>query len=179
MLDGTLRRRPDWVPGELYIGGAGLARGYWRDEEKTAPRFVRHPRTGERLYRTGDLGRYLPDGNIEFLGREDGQVKIHGYRVELGEIEAALLTHGEVAAAVAMATRTANGERRLVAYVTRRAAGDDGELVRAIRGHLSAKLPAYMVPAYYAVLDAMPLTGNGKVDRNALAEHVALAAAAS
>ncbi|OAD22381.1 non-ribosomal peptide synthetase [Candidatus Thiomargarita nelsonii] len=84
---------PVWVPGQLYIGGIGLAQGYWRDEEKTESSFIIHPHTQERLYKTGDLGRYLPDGNLEFLGREDFQVKIHGYRIELGEIEAALQQH--------------------------------------------------------------------------------------
>jgi amino acid adenylation domain-containing protein len=116
VLDERLEPRPDWTPGELYIGGIGLAQGYWRDPDKTAARFITHPRTGARLYRTGDLGRYLPDGAIEFLGREDFQVKIQGYRVELGEIEAALGQHPAVRAAVvaAVGERTS---RRLVAYV--------------------------------------------------------------
>ena len=108
---------PDWVPGPLYIGGIGLAKGYWRDEEKTRNSFIIHPRTGDRLYRTGDLGRYLPDGNIEFLGREDFQIKIRGYRIELGEIEAALKEHPGVHNAVITATGDSRGDKRLVGYV--------------------------------------------------------------
>ena len=117
VLDGVLTRRPDWVAGDLYIGGAGLAKGYWRDPATTARSFVRHPRTGERLYRTGDLGRALPDGNIEFLGREDSQVKVHGHRIELGEIEKAALGHPAVEAAVAAAIGDPKGKRRLALYI--------------------------------------------------------------
>ena len=108
---------PDWVPGQLYIGGAGLAKGYWRDEEKTKDSFIVHPRTGEWLYRTGDLGRYLPDGNIEFFGREDFQIKIRGYRIELGEIEATLKQHPGVHDSVVKALGDPRGDKRLVAYV--------------------------------------------------------------
>ncbi|HEY3570592.1 MAG TPA: amino acid adenylation domain-containing protein, partial [Thermoanaerobaculia bacterium] len=117
VLDHALDPRPLGVPGDLYIGGIGLALGYWRDAEKTAARFVRHPRTGERLYRTGDLGRFLPDGNIEFLGREDFQVKIRGHRIELGEIEAALCQVEDVRSAVVTAAGEDRANRRLVAYV--------------------------------------------------------------
>ena len=108
---------PTWVPGYLYIAGSGLAKGYWRQETKTKESFLKRPETGEPLYRTGDLGRYLPDGNIEFLGRDDFQVKVSGHRIELGEIEAALLTHPEVAAAVVTTSGNASGEKRLVGYV--------------------------------------------------------------
>ncbi|HZF07300.1 MAG TPA: amino acid adenylation domain-containing protein [Thermoanaerobaculia bacterium] len=117
VLDAALESRPVWVHGDLYIGGIGLAKGYWRDAEKTRAAFVLHPGNGERLYRTGDLGRRLPDGTIEFLGREDMQVKIQGFRVELGEIEAALAGHARVRAAVMAAPSPRHGERRLVAYV--------------------------------------------------------------
>ena len=117
VLDEALEPRPLWVPGQLYIGGIGLAKGYWRDEEKSRANFIHHPRTGERLYKTGDLGRYLPDGNIEFLGREDFQVKIQGYRVELGEIEAALAEHPGVSAAAVVAKGHRDGPKRLVGYV--------------------------------------------------------------
>jgi amino acid adenylation domain-containing protein len=108
---------PVWVPGQLYIGGIGLAKGYWRDEAKTSASFIIHPQSGERLYRTGDLGRYLPDGNIEFLGREDFQVKIRGHRIELGEIETALEQHPGVQAAVVAAVGDPRGDKRLIAYV--------------------------------------------------------------
>lgn len=120
ILDALLEPTPVWVPGELYIGGVGLAEGYWKDAEKTAAAFIRHPRTGERLYRTGDYGRYLPDGNIEFLGRRDTQVKVNGHRIELGEIEGALDQHPQVERGVVAAPADAQGQRRLVAYVVRR-----------------------------------------------------------
>lgn len=117
VLNAALEPCPVWVPGELYIAGAGLARGYWRDDERTQASFLTHPRTGERLYRSGDLGRYLPDGNIEFLGRDDFQVKIRGFRVELGEIEAALTQHPAVRTAVVAGVGERRGHKRLVAYV--------------------------------------------------------------
>ncbi|MEV8066814.1 amino acid adenylation domain-containing protein [Streptomyces sp. NPDC085995] len=117
VLDRRLRPRPEWVPGELYIGGAGVALGYFGDESRTAERFLTDPATGERLYRTGDLGRYLPDGTIEFLGREDAQIKIRGYRVELAEVEAAVQAHPRVAAGAVIVDDSAAGGRRLAAYV--------------------------------------------------------------
>ena len=117
VLSPGLEPCPVWVPGNLYIGGVGLARGYWRDADKTRERFINHPRTGERLYWTGDLGRYLPDGNIEFLGREDLQVKLRGHRIELGEIEAALEHHPGVRAGVVQAVGDPRGDRQLVAYI--------------------------------------------------------------
>jgi amino acid adenylation domain-containing protein len=117
VLNDALEPCPVWVPGQLYIGGIGLAKGYWRDDEKTRASFIVHPRTGERLYQTGDTGRYMPDGNIEYLGREDYQVKIQGFRVELGEIETALAQHPKVRAAVVAAAGEQQGNKRLVAYV--------------------------------------------------------------
>ena len=120
VLDGALEPCPIWVPGQLYISGVGLARGYWRDDEKSHERFFVHPETGERLYRTGDWGRYLPDGDIEFLGREDLQVKIGGHRIELGEIEAVLTQHPAVRAGVVVAEGEPGGNRRLAAYVVPR-----------------------------------------------------------
>ncbi|MGA8115045.1 MAG: amino acid adenylation domain-containing protein, partial [Actinocatenispora sp.] len=159
---------PVWVTGELFIGGVGLADGYWADEEKTTARFVTHPVTGERLYRTGDLGRWRPDGLIEFLGREDGQVKIGGYRIELGEIEAALGRHPGVATAVAAAFGDRH-HRRLAAYlVPDDADADRDALAEAVREHAAQSLPSYMVPAAVLVLDRLPLSANGKVDRGAL-----------
>ncbi|MFI7351618.1 amino acid adenylation domain-containing protein [Streptomyces sp. NPDC049936] len=117
VLDRHLRARPEWVPGELFIGGAGVAMGYFGDESRTAERFLTDPATGQRLYRTGDLGRYLPDGTIEFLGREDAQIKIRGYRVELAEVEAAVQAHPEVAAGAVIVDDSAAGGRRLAAFV--------------------------------------------------------------
>lgn len=117
VLNAALEPCPVWAPGQLYIGGIGLAVGYWGDEEKTQASFLVHPHTGQRLYRTGDWGRYLPDGNIEFLGREDFQVKVGGHRIELGEIEAALAQHPAVRAGVVVAAGEPQGNRRLVAYV--------------------------------------------------------------
>lgn len=155
VLDTALRSCPDWVAGELYIGGVGLALGYLSDEEKTAERFIRHPVTGERLYRTGDLGRYMPDGSIEFLGREDRQVKIRGHRIELAEVEAALRAHPSVASATVLVDGAQPLERRLVAFVeTARQAQSDqsapdyvqlGELALAAGADLAraANQPGY------------------------------------
>ncbi|MFI2608631.1 amino acid adenylation domain-containing protein [Kitasatospora sp. NPDC018619] len=162
VLDGALRPRPAWVPGDLYIAGAGLARGYLGDERKTRAAFLRHPVTGERLYRTGDLGRYLPDGDIEFLGRADFQVKIQGHRIELGEVEAALLRRPEVRAAAVVAEGERGGPRRLVGY----AVADSSE--EELRAALGRELPDYLVPARIVLLAELPLTDNGKVDRRRL-----------
>ncbi|WP_344097942.1 amino acid adenylation domain-containing protein, partial [Streptomyces stramineus] len=170
VLDATLRPRPDWVPGELYIGGTGVAQGYWRDPELTGQRFVTHPRTGARLYRTGDHARHLPDGNLEFLGRQDDQVKISGYRVELGEIEAALALLPGVAAGAVLAVGEDRGEKRLVAFAV--PTGPEPCDPAALRAGLAARLPGYMVPATLLPLDRMPLTANGKTDRAALARLV-------
>jgi amino acid adenylation domain-containing protein len=165
VLDDALRPRPVWVPGQLYIGGAGLAEGYLHDEEKTRSSFIVDPATGERLYRTGDLGRLLPDGVIEFLGREDSQVKIQGYRVELGEIEAAIMSHPAVRAAVAVVHGPRHGAKRVVAFVAPR---DGHEIPDGLTEFLATKVPQYMLPAAYRELTAVPLTANGKVDRKAL-----------
>ncbi|GAA0416116.1 amino acid adenylation domain-containing protein [Streptomyces luteireticuli] len=166
VLDDRLRPRPDWVAGELYIGGAGVARGYWRDEEQTRFRFPRDPVTGERLYRTGDLARHLPDGNLEFLGRQDGQVKINGYRVELGEVESALQRLPEIRAAAVVAPGEPGTERRLTAFFV--AEPDTVREPATLRTRLAAVLPPYMIPTEFHRLDRIPLTGNGKVDRAAL-----------
>jgi amino acid adenylation domain-containing protein len=166
VLDERLAPRPTWVTGELFIGGVGLAKGYWKDAAKTEARFIRHPETGERLYRTGDLGRYLADGSIEFQGRADFQVKVQGYRIELGEIETVLERHPEVRAAVVTAHGERHGDKRLVAYVV-----SDGEPTSTharLRAYLEEKLPRYMVPTLFVALERLPLTANGKVDRKAL-----------
>ncbi|MFI1379357.1 amino acid adenylation domain-containing protein [Embleya sp. NPDC020886] len=157
--------------GELHIGGAGLARCYVADPEQTDERFVFHPHLGERLYRTGDLGRWRPDGTIEFLGRVDRQVKIRGHRIELGEIEAVLSREPGVRQCVASAVRTADGRPRLIAHVVpepgRR---PDADTERGWTGSLRERLPAYMIPTRYVVLDRLPVTANGKIDHAALAE---------
>jgi pyochelin synthetase len=171
VLDEALSPRPDYVPGELYIAGAGLARGYFRDEEMTRARFLTHPRTGERLYRTGDLGRFLPGGDIEFLGRKDFQVKIAGHRIELGEIEAALLRHPAIREAV-VAAPGERTSRRLVAYVVP-AEGQATPSDESLREFLGTTLPQYMVPAVIVRLQALPQSANGKVDRKALPEPAA------
>ncbi len=162
VLDHRLAVRPPWATGRIYIGGAGLARGYWRDEERTAQRFVRHPATGERLYWTGDLGRYRPDGVIEFLGREDRQLKIQGFRVEPGEVESAIRALPGVRECVVCAEDLPGGGRRLVALVVpgEGAGLDPG----AIDARLRARLPYYLVPGRIEVMAHLPLTSNGKVD---------------
>ena len=174
VLDRTLRPRPVWVPGELYIGGVGLARGYWHDEAKTAASFLTAPDTGERLYRTGDLGRYLPDGTIEFLGREDLQVKVQGHRIELGEVEAALAAHPAIAAAVAAAWGERHGNKRLVGYFVRQP-GAAPPSPEELLEFLQHKLPEPMIPQAFCELERIPLTANGKVDRKALPEVQATA----
>jgi amino acid adenylation domain-containing protein len=168
VLSKELAPCPVWVAGDLYIGGIGLAKGYWRDDERSQESFFTHPQTGDRLYRTGDIGRYLPDGNIEFLGRKDTQVKIQGYRAELGEIEATLSRQPDVSAVVVVAKGQRYGGKHLVAYVV--PSGNRRVLASELQTFLREKLPDYMVPATYVILEAMPLTANGKVDRQALPE---------
>ena len=161
---------PDWVPGHLYIAGVGLALGYWQDADKTDRAFVPHPVSGERLYRTGDLGRWRPGGDIEFLGRADLQVKIQGHRIEPGEVELALLAQPAVQAAVVIAQGSAAG-RQLLAYAVPREGRGLVPEADAVLAALRLCLPAYMVPARLIWLDRLPLTANGKVDRQALPAH--------
>jgi thioesterase domain-containing protein/aryl carrier-like protein len=180
LLDAHLRPVPLGVAGELYVGGAGVARGYLNRPDLTSERFIDDPfsnRPGARLYKTGDLARYLPDGNLEFLGRNDHQVKIRGFRIELGEIESRLAEHPEIREAAVLALGQ-DSDLRLVAYVVAEAAAFSGEdtpdentdpsVASQLKTYLAARLPDYMVPAAFVRLDAFPLTPNGKLDRKAL-----------
>lgn len=171
LLDEHQQLVPIGVPGELHIGGAGLARGYLNQPELTALKFIPNPfnnEPGTRLYKTGDLARYRPDGTLEFLGRIDHQVKIRGFRIELGEIEGVLLGHPEVQESVVIAREEIPGDKRLVAYVVPSVAKAHSALISDLRSFLKQKLPEYMVPSAFVVLKTLPLTPNGKVDRRAL-----------
>ncbi|HZF11551.1 MAG TPA: MupA/Atu3671 family FMN-dependent luciferase-like monooxygenase [Thermoanaerobaculia bacterium] len=168
VLDRDLAPCPIGFPGDLYIGGFCLATAY-SDPAQTADRFIPDPlgaETGARVYRTGDRARYLPDGNLEFLGRSDQQVKIRGYRIEQGEIQAVLAAHPELSDAVVLVREDTPGDRRLVAYVV--PAVVPGPQTSELRSFVREKLPEYMVPAAFVILDALPVTANGKLDRQAL-----------
>ncbi|MBW4500877.1 MAG: amino acid adenylation domain-containing protein [Scytonema hyalinum WJT4-NPBG1] len=169
LLDNHLQPVPIGVPGELHIGGVGLARGYFNQPELTSVKFIPNPFNQEstsRLYKTGDLARYLPDGNIEFLGRIDNQVKVRGFRIELGEIEAALNQHPGVQTSVAVVWEDEPGDKHLVAYVVLQP--EQTVTTNEMRRFLAEKLPRYMVPSAFVMLEMLPLTPNGKVDRRAL-----------
>jgi aspartate racemase len=169
VLDQHLQLVPIGVPGELYIGGVGLAREYINRPDLTAETFIPHPfssTTGARVYRTGDLARYRADGNVEFIGRLDNQVKVHGFRVEPGEIEVALARHPSVREAVALAGEDGTGDKRLVAYIVPRQ--ESAVTTSDLRQFLRHTLPDYMIPAVFVFLDTLPLTPHGKVDRRAL-----------
>ena len=166
VLDSSLELTPVGVFGELYIGGRGLARGYINRPDLTAERFVPHPynqKGGERLYRTGDRARWLADGNLEFQGRIDSQVKIRGYRIELGEIETALSEQPGVKQSAAMVREDQPGVKQIVAYIV----GDENTRTDELREALKRRLPEYMVPSAFVVLEALPLTPHGKLDRKA------------
>ncbi|RMQ47757.1 Amino acid adenylation [Pseudomonas cichorii] len=171
ILDPHGQPTPVGVAGEINIGGVGVARGYLNLPELSAERFVKDPFSSDpdaRVYKTGDLGRWLDNGAVEYLGRNDFQVKIRGQRIELGEIEAKLALHEAIKEAVVLARDEASGEKRLVAYFT---STSDAPLdIRELRNHLQDQLPSYMVPAVYVGLDSLPLTGNGKLDRGRLPE---------
>ncbi len=182
LLDQYLQLVPVGVPGEMYVGGAGVTKGYLNRPELTKERFISSPfekdevipptplnkggNEPSKLYKTGDLGRYLPDGNIEYLGRIDNQVKIRGFRIELGEIEALLASHPQIWETVVIVRDDTTGDKRLVAYIVPQS--EKTITINEIRQFLKAKLPDYMIPNAFVILDALPLTANGKIDRRAL-----------
>ncbi|NEO72996.1 non-ribosomal peptide synthetase, partial [Moorena sp. SIO3H5] len=173
ILDPYLQPVPIAVPGELHIGGAGLARGYLNRPDLTAERFIPNPFEGDnsKLYKTGDLARYLPDGNIEYIGRIDNQVKVRGYRIETGEIESTLTQHPTVKETVVLATEDNSGNKGLVAYIvllSETPEGSQTEQIGKLKQYLKQRLPEYMIPSGFVVLPQLPLTPNGKVDRKAL-----------
>lgn len=169
ILDAELQPVPVGVPGELHIGGAGIARGYLNRPELTAEKFIPDPfnsEPGQRLYRSGDLARFLPDGNVEFLGRIDHQVKIRGFRIELGEIDAALAEHPDIVDTLVLVREDRPGDKRIVAYLVLK---NGIEITsRDLRAYLKKNLPEYMIPFAFVVLEKFPLTPNGKIDRKAL-----------
>jgi acyl carrier protein len=179
VLDARLQPAPPGVPGDVYITGEGLARGYLGRPALTAERFVPCPfgAPGTRMYATGDRVRWLANGELEFMNRTDDQVKLRGFRIELGEVEAALLAHPSVAGA-AVLLRGDGGDRRLVAYVAA-AEGAHAPPAAELRAHLRERLPDYMVPAAFVAMDALPLSPNGKVDRSALPAPAAAPRAAA
>ncbi|MBR8838800.1 MAG: amino acid adenylation domain-containing protein [Stigonema ocellatum SAG 48.90 = DSM 106950] len=169
VLDEYKKIVPIGVPGEMYVGGAGVARGYLNRPELTAERFICHPFSNydkARLYKTGDLARYLPNGELEYLGRIDNQVKIRGFRIELGEIEALLAAHPDVWESVVVVREDEPGDKRLVAYVVSNK--EQSLTVAELRRFLTNQLPSYMVPSTFVMLESLSLTSNGKVDRRAL-----------
>jgi amino acid adenylation domain-containing protein len=167
ILDAHLQPVPIGIPGELHIGGDGLARGYLDRPDLTAEKFISNPLTGTgRLYKTGDLARYLPDGNIEFIGRIDNQVKIRGFRIELGEIEVAISQYPSVREVCVIDREDRPGDKRLVAYVVTDQSAPPTD--RELRTFIQSKLPDYLIPSAFVMVSALPLTANGKVDRRAL-----------
>jgi amino acid adenylation domain-containing protein len=171
ILDSNLQSLPVGIPGELHIGGAGLARGYLNRPELTQEKFIPNPFSNypdSRLYKTGDLARYLPDGNIEYLGRIDNQVKIRGFRIELGEIETVLKQHSQVQSSVIIDQEDTSGNKRLVAYIVPQK--ETTPTPNELRQFLKEKLPDYMIPSAFVIMESLPLTPNGKIDRRALPE---------
>jgi acyl carrier protein len=169
LLDHHGQPAPAGVPGELYISGVGVARGYLNRPELTAEKFIPDPfsgRAGARLYKTGDLARFLPDGSLEFLGRTDHQVKVRGFRIELAEIETVLGEHPLVREVAVIAREDAPGDKRIVAYIVPRTG--HGPDISDLRNHLKRRLPDYMLPSVFVVLEFMPLSETGKIDRESL-----------
>ena len=167
ILDAEMQPVPPGVPGELFLGGDGVARGYLNRPGLNAERFLANPFAPGRLYRSGDRARWRPDGVIEFLGRDDHQIKLRGFRIELGEIQDAISRHPDVREAVVIVRQEVPGDKRLIAYVVAVRTGQT-DLADLVRNHLSSRLPDYMIPSAVVVLDALPLTANGKIDRRAL-----------
>ncbi|WP_068618089.1 non-ribosomal peptide synthetase [Paenibacillus tuaregi] len=167
VMNARMEERPANVPGELYIGGVGVAAGYWKDSERTERQFICSPHTGERLYRTGDWGRYGADGVIEFMGREDLQVKINGYRIELSEIESALKSYPSVQQAIVLVDEEQE-RKQLLGFITMDSTNAEAVDEEEIKSFVKSKLPGYMVPRRIQVLEQVPLTVNGKIDRQAL-----------
>ncbi len=167
ILDHNDQPLPSGVPGQLHIGGDGVARGYYRREPLTAEKFLANPFAGGRMYRTGDLARWLPDGALQVLGRMDHQVKLRGFRIELGEIESVLVAKAQLSAAAVILRKNAPGAPRLVAYYVDKG---DGRTPEALRELLAEEMPEYMIPSAWVRLDALPLLPNGKLDRAALPE---------
>ena len=171
ILDKSMRRMPVGLPGEIFIAGSGVARGYLNREELTRERFLADPfaAAGERMYRTGDLGRYLTDGTLEFRQRADNQVKVRGFRIELGEVEGALAAHPGVKQAICAVTEVRPGDARLIAYVSAAdGAGANGVSAADLREHLRRQLPQYMIPQHFVGVATFPLLPNGKIDRKQL-----------
>ncbi|QDL09667.1 non-ribosomal peptide synthetase [Brasilonema octagenarum UFV-E1] len=166
VLDQNLQPVPTEVIGEIYISGAGLARGYFNRPELTTEKFIENPFDNSKLYKTGDLGRYLPDGNLEFVGRIDYQVKFNGFRIELGEIESVLNQHPQVSQSVVIVREDSPGNKRLVAYLVLHLLMEN--TLTTVESFLKYKLPSYMIPSVLISLETLPLTPNGKVDRQAL-----------
>jgi hypothetical protein len=165
ILDKYLQPLPEGITGEIYIGGVGLARGYLNRPKLTAEKFIDNPFGEGKLYKTGDLARYLPDGNIAFIGRVDHQVKIRGFRIELGEIESVLRKHPQIAEVVVIAREDRPGDKNLVAYFVEK---NSSLTSTELRQFLKEKLPDYMIPSAFVSLPALPLNPNGKIDRLAL-----------
>ncbi|NER22034.1 MAG: amino acid adenylation domain-containing protein, partial [Symploca sp. SIO1C2] len=166
VLDEYLQPVPIGVPREMYVGGAGVTRGYLNRDELTTQRFISSPFNNSKLYKTGDLARYLPNGELEYLGRIDNQVKIRGFRIELGEIEALLTQHPDIWETVVLVREDEPGDKRLVAYIVPQS---NSSLTSVqLRQYLKAKLPEYMVPNAFVILESLPLTDNGKINRRAL-----------
>ncbi|QJB31839.1 non-ribosomal peptide synthase/polyketide synthase [Chitinophaga oryzae] len=173
ILDAALQLVPVGVAGELYVGGDGVARGYLNRDELTAERFIPHPygkTPGDRLYKTGDMARWRPDGTVEYLGRRDDQVKVRGFRIELGEVESVLLQHPQVSQTVVIAKTGESGSKRLLGYIVPKDGLEKGQLI----AWLKERLPDYMVPSSLTLLEKLPMTANGKVDKKALPDPDAI-----